>query len=82
MPFATRHRADPIPTLAPLAALVVRREEDAAAMAALRRRPEAGMARRLIVRAESADAARLWITSCAPGECRCDHQQPRSGCAA
>ena len=46
MPFAARDRRDPTPPLDPLPGLVVRREEDAAAMAALQGRPAAEMARR------------------------------------
>jgi GNAT superfamily N-acetyltransferase len=46
MPFAARHRADPIPPLAALPGLVVRREEDASVMAALQRKTEEEMARR------------------------------------
>jgi GNAT superfamily N-acetyltransferase len=46
MPFAARHRTDPTPRLDPLPGLVVRRELDAAAMAALQGRAEAEMTRR------------------------------------
>lgn len=46
MPFAARHRDDPYPQLDPLPGLVVRREEDAAGMAALQRRDETEIARR------------------------------------
>ena len=47
MPLATRHHHDPRPDLAPLPGLVVRREHDAARMAALQQKPEAEMVRRL-----------------------------------
>lgn len=47
MPLAVRHRNDPAPTPAPLAALAVRHETDAAAMAALQGRAEAEMRQRL-----------------------------------
>lgn len=47
MPFAVRHRADPMPSMAPLPGLVVRREEHASAMAVLQGRPESEIARRL-----------------------------------
>jgi ribosomal protein S18 acetylase RimI-like enzyme len=47
MPFAARHRNDPTPQIAPLPGLVVRREEDAAAMAALQGRAEEEMRGRL-----------------------------------
>lgn len=46
MPLATRHRNDPAPVLSSLHQLVVRREEDAAAMAALQGRAEGELARR------------------------------------
>jgi GNAT superfamily N-acetyltransferase len=46
MPFAARHRADPVPPLAPLPGLTVRREEDARVLAALQRRSEEEIARR------------------------------------
>jgi GNAT superfamily N-acetyltransferase len=46
MPFAARHRADPVPALDPLPGLVVSREEGAAAMAALQGRTEAEIAGR------------------------------------
>ena len=46
MPFAARHRNDPSPAMDPLPGLVVRRETDAAAMAALQGRAEDEMARR------------------------------------
>jgi GNAT superfamily N-acetyltransferase len=46
MPIAARHRTDPVPTLAPLADLVVRRETDAEAMAVLQNRTREEMARR------------------------------------
>ena len=46
MPFAARHRDDPFPSLDPLPGLVVRREHDAAVMAALQGRDEADIARR------------------------------------
>jgi GNAT superfamily N-acetyltransferase len=46
MPFAARHRTDPMPQLDALPGLVARREEDAAAMAALQGRSEAEMLRR------------------------------------
>lgn len=44
--LALRHRSDPTPTLTPLAGLVVRRECDASAMAALQRRTPAEIQRR------------------------------------
>ena len=47
MPFAVRHRRDPIPQLDPLPGLAVRREDDAAVMAALQGRSEAEMTRRM-----------------------------------
>ena len=47
MPFAARHRDDPTPPLEPLPDLAVRRETDAALMAALQGRGEVEMARRL-----------------------------------
>jgi hypothetical protein len=46
MPLATRHRDDLVPSLGTLDGLVVRREESAAAMAALQGRSEAVMASR------------------------------------
>ena len=46
MPFAARHRSDPAPELPPLPGLEVRREESAAAMAALQGRAESEIARR------------------------------------
>ena len=46
MPFAARHRRDPVPSLEPLAGLVVRREEDATRMASLQSRAEDEMTRR------------------------------------
>lgn len=46
MPLATRHRDDPAPLLAPVPALVVRRETDPRAMAALQGKPEEEMRRR------------------------------------
>ena len=49
MPFAARHRDDPTPPLEPLPDLAVRRETDAALMAALQGRGEVEMARRLIL---------------------------------
>ena len=47
MPFAVRHRRDPVPTIAPLPGLVVRHEADADRMAALQGRAPEEMARRL-----------------------------------
>lgn len=47
MPLAIRHRDDPLPRLTPLPGLVVRREVDAAVMAALQGRTEGEMTRRL-----------------------------------
>jgi hypothetical protein len=47
MPFALRHRSDPTPTLTPLAGLVVRRVLDASMMAALQRRAESDIQRRI-----------------------------------
>ena len=49
MPLATRHRDDPSPQLEPKIDLVVRRESDTAAMAAVQGRSEAEMAARLAV---------------------------------
>jgi GNAT superfamily N-acetyltransferase len=46
MPFATRHRDDPTPSLAPLPGLHVERELDAAAMASLQNRSLDEMSRR------------------------------------
>jgi GNAT superfamily N-acetyltransferase len=46
MPFATRHRSDPMPSLAPLPDLVVRPESDAAVMAALQEREPSAIAAR------------------------------------
>ena len=46
MPFATRHRDDAMPSLAPLAAMSVRRELDAAAMATLQNRSVDEMSKR------------------------------------
>lgn len=46
MPFAARHRNDPMPHLDPLPGLVVRREEDAAVMAAVQGRDVSEMTRR------------------------------------
>jgi GNAT superfamily N-acetyltransferase len=46
MPFAARHRSDPIPSIDPLPGLVVQREQDAAVMAALQGRAQAEMTRR------------------------------------
>jgi GNAT superfamily N-acetyltransferase len=46
MPFAVRHRIDPVPELAPLPSLSVRLESDAAAMAALQGRTVEEMTRR------------------------------------
>jgi GNAT superfamily N-acetyltransferase len=46
MPFAARHRDDPCPRLHPLSGLLIRREPDAAALAALQGRDEAEMMRR------------------------------------
>ena len=46
MPFAARHRNDPMPSIEPLAGLVIRREEDAAVMAALQKRQPDEIARR------------------------------------
>jgi GNAT superfamily N-acetyltransferase len=47
MPFAARRRTDPAPMLVPLAGLEVRREQCAAAMAALQQRAADDMQRRL-----------------------------------
>jgi GNAT superfamily N-acetyltransferase len=44
--LALRHRADPTPTLAPLAGLVVRRERNASVMATLQRRSQSDIQRR------------------------------------
>jgi ribosomal protein S18 acetylase RimI-like enzyme len=55
MPFAARHRNDPTPQVEPLRGLVVRREEDAAAMAALQGRAEEEM------RARLADGHRAYV---------------------
>ena len=46
MPFAARHRRDPVPSLEPLAGLVVRREADAQFMASLQGRTPEEMTRR------------------------------------
>ena len=46
MPFAARNRNDPVPQMEPLAGLVIRREEDAAVMAALQKRQRDEIARR------------------------------------
>ena len=46
MPFSARHRDDPTPRMDPLPGLVVRRETDPAAMAAIQGRAEEEMARR------------------------------------
>jgi GNAT superfamily N-acetyltransferase len=46
MPFAARHRNDPTPRMEPLPGLVVRRETNAAAMAAMQGRAEDEIARR------------------------------------
>lgn len=46
MPFATLHRDDPMPSLPPLSGLSVRRELDAAAMAALQNRSVAEVSSR------------------------------------
>jgi GNAT superfamily N-acetyltransferase len=46
MPFAARHRDDPTPALTPVPGFVVRRETDAAVMAALQARTDGEMARR------------------------------------
>jgi GNAT superfamily N-acetyltransferase len=46
MPFAARHRRDPVPSIEPLPSLVVRREDDAEFMAALQGRAPEEMARR------------------------------------
>jgi GNAT superfamily N-acetyltransferase len=46
MPFAARDRRDPAPEMEPLPGLVVRREDDAAIMAALQGRTEPEMTRR------------------------------------
>lgn len=46
MPFAARHRNDPMPHLDPLPGLSVRREEDAAVMAAVQGRDVSEMTRR------------------------------------
>src|SRR5436305_10337672 len=46
VPFATRHRDDPMPALSPLAGLSVKRELNAAAMASLQDRSIEEMARR------------------------------------
>ena len=47
MSLAARHRDDPMPVLAPIPTLVVRREVDPAAMAALQGKPIGEMVRRL-----------------------------------
>jgi GNAT superfamily N-acetyltransferase len=47
MPFAARHRRDPVPSIEPLPGLVVRREEDADLMASLQGRATEEMTRRL-----------------------------------
>ena len=70
MPFAARHRSDPTPALDPLPALVVRRETDAAAMAALQQRDVAEMQRRLddghrayVAHRDGAPAAWGWVAT-------------------
>lgn len=55
MPFAVRHRTDPIPSLAPLAELRVRRETDAEVMAVLQGRTVAEITRRF------ADGHRVYV---------------------
>ena len=70
MPFAARHRNDPTPELEPLPGLVVRREEDAAVMAALQGRTGAEMTRRFeaghrayVAWRDSAPAAWGWVAT-------------------
>ena len=70
MSFATRHRHDPAPVLSTLAGLLVRREHDAAVMAALQARPEADIARRLagghrayVARLDDVPAAWGWVAT-------------------
>jgi ribosomal protein S18 acetylase RimI-like enzyme len=57
MPLATRHRNDFAPPLAPLPALVVRRETSVAAMAALQGKPEDEVCRRF------AEGRRAYVAS-------------------
>lgn len=47
MPFAARHRRDPVPPLPPLPGLVVRQESAIDGLAALQRRPREEIARRI-----------------------------------
>ena len=68
MPLATRHRDDPRPDLTPLPGLAVRREHDAARMAALQQKPAAEMARRFaaghrayVAMLDGAPAAWGWV---------------------
>lgn len=70
MPFAARHRRDPMPTLDPLHGLAVERETDAAAMAALQNRSEPEIARRYaaghrayVARLDGAPAAWGWVAT-------------------
>jgi GNAT superfamily N-acetyltransferase len=70
MPFAVRHRDDPTPSMPPLPGLVVRREDDAATMAALQGRTAVEMQRRLdeghrpyVARRDGAPAAWGWAAT-------------------
>jgi ribosomal protein S18 acetylase RimI-like enzyme len=70
MPFAARHRNDPVPAMEPIAALTVGRVEDAAVMAALQGRPAAEMAGRLaaghrayVARRDGEPAAWGWVAT-------------------
>jgi hypothetical protein len=70
MPFAARHRNDPTPCLDPLPGLVVRRECDAATMAALQGRAEEEMTSRFaaghrayVAWRDGAPAARGWVAT-------------------
>ena len=47
MPFAARHRRDPVPSMEPMPGLVTRREHDATFMASLQERSPEEMAQRL-----------------------------------
>lgn len=70
MPFAARHRDDPVPHLDPLPGLDVRREVDAEVMAALQGRTAAEMQRRLaeghrayVARRDGEPAAWGWVAT-------------------
>lgn len=70
MPLAMRHRADPMPELAPLAGLTVSMESGVAVMAAVQQRDEADIARRLeqghrayVARRDGEAAAFGWVAT-------------------